>query len=267
MPPNGSQPTIARAYWAVTRRRPRLNPVAEGFVDGLFLGLMDRRARTAVDELFYAQATEPVDGAARHYGDAEHIRGGLHDWELDAIREHFPPRGRVVITAAGAGREVLGLLDLGFDAVGYEPNAALVAAGRRVLPPERLVQCERDVFPAEATAADALIIGWGSYMLIARSEERTAFLRRGRGILPREAPMLVSFFPRPPTRYFNVAHRVSGVIRRLRRREPLEFGDALSPNFVHYFSRAEIERELAASGFAGDVFRSHPYGHVVARAR
>lgn len=73
-------------------------------------------------------ATEQVGDDARRFTDPGHIRMGLHVWKRAAVAE-FLPGGIVVGTSAGAGREVEGLLAFGFDDYGFEPNAALVAAG------------------------------------------------------------------------------------------------------------------------------------------
>src|SRR3712207_8039106 len=67
---------------------------------------------------------------------------------------------------SGAGREVLALLERGFDAAGWEPNAALVEAGTEMLArhghPGRLHAVARDAFPPDAGA---------------RSEEHTSELQ------------------------------------------------------------------------------------------
>jgi hypothetical protein len=243
---------------------------AQALFDGFFLGLMDRDALTFVDRSFYASTRELVEGDFHGYADEVHIRSGLHTWEQTAAVAHFPAAARVVVTAAGAGREVLGLRALDFDAVGYEPNERLVAAGRDVLSREgagdRLLACRRDAFPPAADGAGAVVAGWGSYMLIPGRRRRIEFLRGARAALEPGGPLLLSFFIRPQSRYFMIVAAVARPLRRLRRDEPVEPGDTLAPNFVHYFTRAEIEAELAAAGFDCLEYRTEPYGHAVARA-
>jgi hypothetical protein len=56
------------------------------------------------------------------------------------------------------------------------------------------------------------------------------------------------------------------VLRRLRRAERVEPGDVLVPNFTHWFTRREVEAELAAAGFSLVHFATSPYGHAVGRA-
>jgi hypothetical protein len=103
-------------------------------------------------------------------------------------------------------------------------------------------------------------------MLVPGRDRRITFLRGARSTLAERAPLLLSFFTRPSGRYLRVVHAVAAPIRRTRGDEPVELGDALSPNFVHYFARDEIEAELAAAGFACTAYRTDPYGHALARA-
>jgi hypothetical protein len=262
---------LAHSYRRASARRDRLWRVANGCFDGIWLGLLDGAALARLDERFYADGRDSLDGRTFSYTGSDHNLGGLHDWEAAAIGAHFAPGSRVVVTGAGAGREVIALLERGFDAVGYEPNAALVAAGAALLAergqPGRLHACERDVFPPDASRCDALVVGWGSYMLIPGRARRLAFLRAARAALPDGAPLLCSFFVRPPgALYFSLVARSANLTRRLRRSEAAELGDALGPNYMHYFTRAEVESELSAGGFEMVAFASEPYGHAIAVA-
>lgn len=271
MTPPPTTRVLLALYWRSLRWREKAERALAVVPDGLWLGLLGRDGLAALDEQFYAQATEPVDGGRLGYDAADWNRQGLWGWEGAAVDAHFPPGGRVVVTGAGGGREVLGLLDRGFDAVGFEPNADLVAAGRAVLVQDghgdRLRAMERDAWPADAGPCDAVVVGWGSYTLIPGRERRVAFLRRLRDALPVGAPVLVSFFVRGNEATSVRIARVANVVRRLRRAEPVEVGDGLVPNFVHGFTEAEIAAELAEAGFALERYDNAPYGHAVARAR
>jgi hypothetical protein len=261
----------ARLYLGALNARAAGRRVAEAVFDGLWLGVMDRGALAEIDAAFYDRATEEANGARHRYADEPHIRAGLHQWEAEIVGEAFPDGARVIVTAAGAGREVLALLGAGYDAVGFEPHPGLVAEGRTVLAQtgadERLRPCPRDVFPAVEERADAVIVGWGSYGLIPGRRRRLAFLKDAHASLPPGAPLLLSFFVRPRRRYFGVVLRVGNALRRVRRDEALELGDALTPNFAHYFTRHELEEELRAGGFELRAFKAQPYGHALASRR
>jgi hypothetical protein len=266
-----NQDRLLRAYRAATTWRRRLWNVANGCFDGVWLGLLDRAALDRLDEHFYAQGHDVEDGRTFTYRDEQHNLAGLRDWEEAAIEAHFPPGARVVVTGAGGGREVIALLERGFDAVGYEPNGALVAAGselmRRLGHDDRLRTCDRDAFPADAPACDAVLVGWGSYTLIPGQPRRLAFLRAARRALPDGAPIVCSFFVRASTaRYFTTVAATANLLRRLRRAERVELGDTIGLNFTHRFTRDEIERELAEAGFRMVSFAAQPYGHAVAVA-
>jgi hypothetical protein len=236
---------------------------ANAVSNGLWLGAMDRDALTLIDEIYYEGKSNYVDEA--------YNSSGLRDWEAAMVEAHFPESGRVVVTAAGGGREVLALLERGFDAVGYEPNEQLVSAGGAFLErrghEDRLRVVDRDVFPPDAERCDAVVVGWGSYMLIPGRASRIDFLRAARRRLPEGGPILVSFYVRAPeVRSFLTIARVANVARRLRHLPPVDVGDALSPNYTHHFTRDEIASELEAAGFRIVVFEPQPYGHAVGRA-
>lgn len=231
--------------------------------NGFWLGVMDREALDLIDETYYDSKPNYVDEA--------YNTSGLRDWEAQMIEDHFPRSGRVVVTATGGGREVVALLDLGYDVVGYEPNAQLVQAAKALLERrghrDRIHRGERDAFPTDAGPCDAIVVGWGSYMLIPGRSQRVEFLRAARGSLPADGPILLSFFTRPPEGgSFATIARVANVMRRLRRLPPVEVGDVLGPNYTHYFTRGEIGSELEAAGFRLVSYGDEPYGHAVGRA-
>jgi hypothetical protein len=253
--------------------RPRLaqwQSLVDAVFTGLFLGAMDPTALAAVDERFYATHRERVGDGAALYTDSRHIRSGLMDWERAALTRHVAEGARLVITAAGAGREVLGALALGFDPVAFESHPELCAAGNRVLAaegsPVRIAPCERDRFPPSG-AADAVLVGWTSYSHIAGRGRRVRFLREARAFLAPGAPLIVSCWGvRARPRYFRVVARTAGLVRRLTRGEPPEPGDVLAPTFLHCFTPGELKEELRMGGFRCVEVILEPYAHAVAVA-
>lgn len=262
---------MVRSYRSSRRLWERIARAFGAVFDGVWLGLLSRAQLHELDERFYDGRVERVDGQAERYDDDTYNSRGLFDWEDAAVRSHFPAGVRLVVTGAGGGREVIALLEQGFDAVGYEPNWRLAAAGADFLSrrghPGRLLPVKRDVFPSEVESCDGVVVGWGSYMLIAGRERRIAFLRAARRRLGEADPILLSFFAyseRP--RYFAVVAAIANAVRHVRRQDPVEVGDAIAGNFLHCFTRAEIEAELAASGFRLVDFQLSPYGHAIGRA-
>ncbi len=259
-------------YRAALGRKNSLFARANALFDGFWLGMLDRDSLAQFDELHYDTRRERVgSGAAYRYDDDRWNLRGLSDWERAAIEQHFPSSGRIVVTGAGGGREVLALLERGYDAVGFEPHPRLVQAGAALLErrghAHRLMVSRRDAFPAEVGACDAIIVGWGSYSLMSGRRRRVEFLRGARACLPVDGPILVSFLARQGgERLLGTVSKTANLLRRVRRSEPTEIGDALIPNFVHRFADEELTTELEEAGFLIDTYRRHPYGHAVARA-
>jgi hypothetical protein len=258
-------------YRAALKRKNNLFAHANALFDGFWLGMLDRDSLAHFDELHYATRRERVGGgAAYRYDDEQWNLRGLFDWERAAIDEHFPSSGRIVVTGAGGGREVLALLERGYDAVGYEPHPRLVRAGAALLERrgygQRLFVSRRDAFPAEVGACDAIIVGWGSYNLMPGRRRRIEFLRGARACLPADGPLLVSFFAREGgERLLATVSKTANLLRHIRRSEPTEVGDSLNPNFVHLFTDEELTSELEAAGFLIHAYRRDPYGHAIAR--
>lgn len=236
----------------------------KGIHDGLLLGALSPDTIHRLDQLYFDREDT--------YTDPGHNRSGLFWWEQDAVERMFPEAGRVVVTAAGAGREVIALREAGFDAVGYEPNADLVRAGLTLLEesgqPACLHEAARDAFPAVDGRFDAGIVGWGGYMHIQGSAARVAFLRDFRAAVADGAPVLVSFAIRSSDGpYHRAVAKVGTRVRRLRGRPEVELGDGLIPHYVHWFTRAEFAREAERAGFELAEWSGQDYGHAVIRAR
>jgi hypothetical protein len=261
--PSPAVPRQVRIFRRSKRRQARLSQALTGLHDGLWLGSFSHETLHRLDASYY-------DGKS-HYVDEAYNSSGLLEWERRLVDAHFSPGSRIVVTGAGGGREVLALRDLGFDALGFEPHPGLAAAGAAFLAArghrEGLRAMPRDQFPADAPQCDGILVGWGSYMLIAGRARRVAFLRAARERLPAGGPLLLSFFVRQGSAtYFRWAARTANAVRRARRAELVDEGDALVPNYAHHFVEPALREELARGGFELLEYHAEPYGHAAARA-
>lgn len=89
---------------------------------------------------------------SRESASTERNHRGFFDWELRAVNRYFPPGSRVLVAAAGGGREVLALRRAGYQAQGFECNPALVEASRVMFAelgePDGVTLCPPDQVPA-----------------------------------------------------------------------------------------------------------------------
>jgi hypothetical protein len=133
----------------------------------------------------------------------------LFSWEEEAIAKYFPrPPARLLVGAAGGGREVLALAAMGYEVVAFEPSAPLAALMADRLPKGLNVMVYRagyedmpNLFPPRPgmrggnletwSGFEAAILGFGSYSHLrtegARIRTLSSFARYVRG------PILVSF--------------------------------------------------------------------------
>ena len=237
-----------------------LHSVLRACFAGLWLGLLRPETLLDIDRVYYANTAKYTDGS--------YNRSGLWPWEREMVTRFFGCCQRLLIVGAGGGREVLALTQLGFEARGLECNRKLVEAANLLLAEEKLPPTVQyappNTCPDLGTSYDGLVVGWGAYMLIQGRAQRIALLRSMRDQTPPGAPILISFFSRPPSaKRFRIIAAVGNVLRRLLGRERLELGDDLEPEYVHYFTQEEIAAELREGGFKLVFYNPHPYGHAV----
>jgi hypothetical protein len=234
-----------------------LNIIHEGF----WLGWLDAEDMNAVTVQSFERS--------RMYNGPEHNQSGLFPWEREAIDRFFRPGSRVLVAAAGGGRELIALHGLGFQADGFDCTPRLVATNRRLLQdlniPSNVMLCPPNDVPPELPVYDGLIVGWVAYMHIPGSARRIVFLRKLRQCVPAGAPLLVSFWIRvEPSRDEVRTFRLARGIRSLRgrRAEPLEFGDHVTERgYYRCFTKQELKAEFKAAGFRVCHYSDagHPY--------
>ena len=267
MPPSGMDdgkvPRRVRAYDASRRWLDVSITAARGVFVGTWLGLLDRTALHATDELYYRRT--------RMYHDDHFNLSGFFPWEAQAVERHFGACRSVLVTSAGGGREVVALERCGLAVAAFECHRELVERANELLSREgleaRVALAPRDECPPDVPTCDGAIIGWSSYTLMQHASTRIRFLKQLRAHLPNGAPVLVSVFARQEAiRYLRIVTRTANVLRVVRGRQKAELGDDLVPNFVHHFSEDELAAELEAGGFRLAEFSRVGAPHAVAHA-
>jgi hypothetical protein len=146
---------------------------------------------------------------------SEIFRTGLFPWEARAIARHFPPPpARILIGAAGGGREALALAEQGYAVTACEPAQRLAVSMRlqigssyqlRVftgryegLPfVETLDEPRQRVDLRTLGPFDAVILGWASLSHLRTDDQAVAALRALGSLTA--GPLLVSYFARKDT--------------------------------------------------------------------
>ncbi len=229
--------------------------------EGVWLGMMGHQALDRATELYYRRRPR--------YRDPGYNASGLKAWEERAIERSFGDCRSVLVGAAGGGREVLALASRGLRVLAFERSRELRESCRELVAGAGLdaevVGTGAGQAPPGGERVDGLIVGWGAYMHIPGRVARVLFLRQLRDRVRDGGPLLLSFFTRDrDSRRDLWIQRIGQAVRGLRlSREPVEIGDSLSGSFDHYFTRAEIEAELAAADFRLDRYETEPFGHAV----
>jgi len=166
----------------------------------LVLALGSDRLLSRYNDLTYAHSEAYHPGSSRY-------RDALHPWEESVVAHCFPtPPSRVLIGAAGGGREAFALARRGFAVVAFEPSplADLMNAARQ---PEFTVEVYRARYGelprvrtlegeivdlAARPKFDAGIIGWASFSHLPSDADRISALRAFTALV--NGPVLVSYF-------------------------------------------------------------------------
>jgi hypothetical protein len=240
----------------------RLHTLTELAFVGLGLGALTERRRYAIDRAYYDRE--------RMYHTAQYNEQGLWPWEQKVMDLYFTGCSSIVVASAGGGREVIALCRRGVVVTGFECHSQLAQSANVLLRRHTLDavvhESARDECAALGGPFASALIGWSGYTLIRGRARRIRFLRGVRALVPRGAPVLLSFMTRGVARRFEVAARIANASRHLLGGEPSEAGDYLVPNFVHFFTRDEIECEVSEGGFQLAFYSATPYGHAVAHA-
>jgi hypothetical protein len=276
-------PLWARAFLAADRLATRVTNVREGLRDELFLAFIPPSERADLTAALYAEQSTYLPGGHR-------FQSGLFAWEKRVFDSAlFPKSGRILLGAAGAGRELIALLDRGFSVVAFDPCEAFVLAARRVAStsPEHLARATvvrasyADLTRAADSAAgplafltsspsfDAVILGWGSLSHVLPASERLALFQALHALAP-GAPVLASFSLEPDS---SAAPGSKGRVRDALRRlfaalgapGPSEAGDHFYPDggFFSNLSTDEIVELAFRAGYEVALVEDAPYPHAV----
>ena len=254
---------MVRLYFASYRAIRGLVRAIQMAYCGFWLGILTRKQLHSIGERKYRKD--------RKYWTEEWNKGGLFDWEQQVVERDFAACRRVLIAAAGGGREVLALRRTGMEVDGFESDPGLLNVANELLEKEGLAPDLKgapwDHCPAAVSKCDGVVVGWAAYMLIRGRDERIDFLRELRARVAEGSPILLSFMTRSErSRYFRYVARIGNILAAPLGRDRVDVGDTLLPNFAHRFTREQLEAEMMEGGFRMISYDGVPYGHAVGRA-
>lgn len=236
----------------------------ESLFNGFWLGILSERSLHEIDELYYNDD--------QSYRNDKYNSQGLWDWEKKAIELFYENCKNLMLLGAGGGREVYGLKKWNYHIEAYECNLKLLDYANNFLKQEG-IQNEvkligRNECPKSQNLYDGAIIGWGSYMLIQGQKQRISFLCQLRKQLKPNSPVLISFYALDGNKKsLLIASKVANVFRLILQRKLTDMGDYLVPNYVHYFTKEQIDFEFAKAGFDLRFYSENPYGHAVGTSK
>jgi hypothetical protein len=230
--------------------------------DELLFALLDPALRSDATVAAYSDLKTYLPGGAT-------FEGGLFGWEEALLEQPSLPRsGRVLLAAAGGGRELNALLQRGFGVTAFEPNPVFFEAASAVAKHSgnaRVVRASyADLIAAAGGAGpltslreesfDWLLFGWGSFTHLTQRAEQLAVLRATRTLAP-HAPLALSFFMRKPqipdSRSEQLRRVLRTALRRAGKERPLEpgLGYDYGGGFVYSFTSEEFADLAQQAGY------------------
>ncbi|MBI2389184.1 MAG: class I SAM-dependent methyltransferase [Deltaproteobacteria bacterium] len=268
-----SLPWWATAVLAIDRAFERARDLEKQVRDELFLSFGRERAED-ITIAIYDRNEEYRPGGKRD------PFVGLHDWEAKLVHDRrFPTTGRLLVGAAGGGREIAVLTRLGYHVDAFEPSPSLFASAEEVARRSGRARVARGTYAelcdavdgrgplADLVAAgryDAVMLGWGSYSHVLDRAQRVALLRAVARLT--RGPLVVSFeVRRPPMRRTDRMPRlVQNAARAFGRGAPppelVFYGNV---GFLASFDRQMLEGEAADAGWTVSTFAETPYGYAL----
>ena len=238
-----------------------LTEFLDGLFSGFWLGVMSQESLDYTDEIYYKQT--------KYYTEEKYNKSGFFDWEKPFIEKYFTGPGDILLIAAGGGREVLALTQMGHNIDAYECNRQLIEFGNSLLEKnnidKKIKYLPRNSVPSEVKTYDGIIIGWGAYSHIEGRVRRMAFLSALRPFFKEGVNLMISFMWIANKNWKDrMIINISNFFRLFRGKFRSESGDRLVPDFIHYFDVEEIRKEITHSGFKILDFSIKDYGCLVA---
>ena len=271
-------PLWVRALLAWDRLAIRTENIRVSLIDEALLAWVRPDDRAALTATVYADQKVYLPGGIR-------FQSGLFEWERRARDSPlFPRSGRVLLGAAGGGRELSALLSRGFSVVAFEPCAPFADAGKELVigSSSTFVQASyADLVRAvegrggplellcQGPRFDAIILGWGSFSHVMPSSERLALLRALRA-LGGAAPVLLSFALEPepgsvPPGKGRIRTTLQRLFAALGAPGVSEEGDHFLSNggFFSFLSQEELMKLAFVAGYEIALFQELPYPHAL----
>ena len=267
-------PLWARALLGVDRYAHRGFRAYEILRDHLLLGRLEPAQHATITAEAYAnERAVYLPGGAR-------FEAGLLDWEAMVLeRLSLPPQARILLAAAGGGRELAPLLARGHEVVAFEPNEALLSGANAVSARgagapvfraslEDLIEAVlRGTGPLAGVIGpfDLVLLGWGSLSHITEPGTHVALLRAIRALSPK-APVVASFLLRPAA---HSESRAQSLVRRVVHRTlggrvpPAELAYIPRAGVAYRFSPDEIRRLASAGGYAVRLLDTTRDGYAI----
>ena len=269
-------PRWSRLLYRFSRALTALDVGQQIARDELFFAFLQPSQRNSLTLDAYARSRLYVVGGDR-------FSEGMWAWEAALLEQPRVPRsGRVLLGAAGGGRELQWLLERGYEVCAFEPVATFFESARSIARGTNTLVIQASYQDLVARAAgkagpldsfgghvDLCILGWGSISHLTEPSDVLETFRALRALAP-EAPVITSFLLRSKG-----VPDVKGGARTLRRKlrrvleavgrpsVPAGLRFTTSAGFCYEFSHSELSELWLQAGYEVASLGEVPYPHAL----
>ena len=244
------------------------NALAKGANACLYLaaGLLRERDLEVASQIRWRESVPEVDD----------VDYGLDPWEQKVYLELLGRTDRILLLGCGTGRDLIPLVELGYNVTGLDPVPELVELAKANLAKRGLIA------PVHAGLAetwnvagsyDVVLFSGACYSYVRPSALRVSTLRRIKACLPHGGRIIINY--RGLVRQSRLSTMLTGLAARLSRADwRPEPGDVFSRDYraqpilrcEHLFVPGEVARECQLAGLrvTRDQVRSEPFYCAVA---
>ncbi|MDR1527623.1 MAG: class I SAM-dependent methyltransferase [Dysgonamonadaceae bacterium] len=190
---------------------------------------------------------------------------GLYDWEQFIFDKYIPAGASdVVVLAAGGGRELYALTQMGYKCYGYELNRQFVSFAKDFFAKENM-NVGIDHFPPDKIPehpCDVFVFGWGVYSHFMGENLRIQLLEEAKNNLRENGKIVIAFWANNNEWKSNKIKRMEKFKRLFRGK--FERGATVDRGcWGKFYTKNEIENEAQKAGLKIDYISSRQYGHAV----
>lgn len=201
--------------------------------------------------------------SGKRYTNNENTLKGLFTWEKEIANKFTPPQSRIIIIAAGGGREAFALAQRSCIVEAYETDKKMVSYAQSVFKDKNLpvTFSQHEINTIPSGTCDVFWFGWGVYTHFIGQENRVQLLVEASLRIEENGYIIISYWRE--TRSIERINKIQSITQKLKRRK-VERGESFrNCMWGKYYTREQIINEATLAQLKVIYISDYEYGHAV----